>query len=156
MNTMCISYRIGNIDDLQIITDLSVIMCSGDYCGEYSEDELYARNKDDLSNPERAMFIAFDGNKAVGFSHVALKNEWCWTEGDSSPTGHLEAIFVCSDYRKRGIAEKLVTMCEDWARVKGCVEFASDCDLDNEGSLAFHLKIGFTETHRIIHFGKRL
>ena len=41
---------------------------------------------------------------------------------------------------------------ENWSREIGCVEFASDCDLDNEISLNFHPGIGFKELHRIIHF----
>ena len=153
---MDISYRIGSIDDLKTVTELSVLMCSGDYCGEHDEDELYTRNKNDLQNPNIAMFLALDDNKAIGFSHVALKNEECWTESESSPVGHLEAIYVCPDYRKQGIAENLIVMCENWSRDKGCIELASDCDLDNESSLAFHLKVGFKETHRLIHFSKSL
>jgi len=149
---MAISYRKASIDDLIIISEMSVLMCSGDYCGEHDESFL----KKSLLNPERALFLAFDGDIAVGFSHVAIKNEACWTENESSPVGHLEAIYVCPDYRKQGIAEKLIMMCENWSRENGCVELASDCDLDNEGSLAFHLKIGFKETHRLIHFSKSL
>jgi aminoglycoside 6'-N-acetyltransferase I len=63
---------------------------------------------------------------------------------------------VRPDYRGQGIAQTLVKMCEDWSREKGCIEFASNCDLDNERSLSFHLKIGFKEIHRIIHFSKEL
>ena len=39
---------------------------------------------------------------------------------------------------------------------KGCREFASDCELDNEVSLKFHLKVGFAEANRIICFTKQL
>jgi aminoglycoside 6'-N-acetyltransferase I len=102
------------------------------------------------------MFIAFDEAKAVGFSHVYIRNEWCWTENESGPFGYIDTIYVCPDYRKKGIAQNLVKICEDWAREKGCVEFAGDCDLDNTASLAFHKNIGFEETHRIIHFSKEL
>lgn len=36
------------------------------------------------------------------------------------------------------------------------MEFASDCELGNEESLAFHLKLGFKEANRIICFAKSL
>ena len=72
------------------------------------------------------------------------------------PFGYPETIYVHPDYRKRGIAGKLTTMCENWSKEMGCVEFASSCDLDNEGSFVFHLGLGFKETHRIIHFSKKL
>ena len=38
----------------------------------------------------------------------------------------------------------------------GCSEFASDCELSNEASLAFHLKMGFAEANRVICFAKTL
>lgn len=41
-------------------------------------------------------------------------------------------------------------------KVSGGLEFASDCELDNEDSLKFHLKMGFVEANRIICFTKRL
>jgi len=50
----------------------------------------------------------------------------------------------------------LVVLSEDWARKQGCFEFASDCELNNTESLAFHLKIGFKEENRIICFAKKL
>jgi len=153
---VAVSYRKASIDDLDIITKLSVIMQQGDYCGENTEEELYTLNKRDLQNPNMAMFIAFDGDKEIGFSHVLVRHEWFWSESEDGPIGYLDAIFVTADYRKQGIAQTLVLMTEDWAREKDCVEFVSNCDLENEGSFAFHIKSGFREIHRIIHFSKEL
>ena len=50
----------------------------------------------------------------------------------------------------------MLAACEDWARSQGCTEFASDCELENTDSLAFHLKCGFEEMNRIICFAKKL
>ena len=55
-----------------------------------------------------------------------------------------------------GTARALVGQCEQWAKSKGCREFASDCELTNQASLAFHLSLGFTEENRIICFKKNL
>ena len=52
--------------------------------------------------------------------------------------------------------KKLLGECQNWAKNQGCLEFASDCELDNENSLKFHLKMGFAEANRIICFTKRL
>jgi len=142
----------GNIDDLKTVTELSIKMCEGEYCGEHDDDEMLS----DMQNLEKATLNAFYGDKAVGYSRVGIRHESIWTEGAVGPWGHLETIFVLSDYQKQGIAQALVAMCEDWARKHGCVELGSDCDLDNDGSLAFHLKVGFNETHRLIHFSKKL
>jgi aminoglycoside 6'-N-acetyltransferase I len=70
--------------------------------------------------------------------------------------GYLEGIFVREAYRRRGFAGELLAACEGWARSRGCVEFASDCELSNACSLAFHLCAGFSEANRIICFAKKL
>ena len=140
------------MDDLKTVTELSIIMCKGDHCGEHDDEEIFSV----MQHPEMATFIAFYEDIAVGYARVDIRYERPWTEGEVGPWGHLDTIFVLSDYRKQGIAQALVSMCEEWARERGCVEFSSDCDLDNDGSLAFHLKVGFHETHRLIHFSKKL
>ena len=63
---------------------------------------------------------------------------------------------MCPGFRRRGIAKALLTACEQWAREKGCREFASDCELSNDQSLSFHLRSGFREANRIICFVKAL
>ena len=59
-------------------------------------------------------------------------------------------------YQKQGIARALLAACENWARMRGCSEFASDCELSNSDSLLFHLNVGFEEANRIICFTKKL
>lgn len=59
--------------------------------------------------------------------------------------------------RKRGEKERTDRRykdCETWAKDNGCVEFGSDCELDNIESFNFHLKVGFTEVNRVICFNK--
>ncbi len=94
-------------------------------------------------------------NYAVGFAQCRLRHDY--VEGtDSSPVGYLEGIFVVEEYRKRGLAKSMLEACQQWAKEQGCTEFASDCELVNEESLKFHLKMGFEEANRIICFTKKL
>jgi aminoglycoside 6'-N-acetyltransferase I len=153
---MEISYRIASIDDLMIITELWDLMCSTEEnCGEDEYDEILIMSREVLMNPEKAMFIAFDGEKVAGYSYVFIRHECLWSD-KRGPIGSLDTIYVRPNYRRQGIAQSLVAMCEDWSREKGCVEFVSNCDLDNEGSFAFHTGIGFKELHRLTHFSKGL
>ena len=64
--------------------------------------------------------------------------------------------FVKEEYRKRGLARDMLEACQKWAKEQGCAEFASDCELDNEASLKFHMKMEFVEANRIICFTKKL
>ena len=74
----------------------------------------------------------------------------------TTPVGYLEGIFIREEYRKQGYAKKLLSKCEEWAKEQGCSEFASDCELENEISIEFHIKMGFEEANRIVCFKKSL
>lgn len=104
---------------------------------------------------EAACFLAFDDQTAIGFAQCQLRHDY--VEGcETSPVGFLEGIYVAQEHRKTGIAKALLTACEDWARSVGCTEFASDCEIDNQSSLSWHLKAGFEEVGRTIWFNKKL
>ena len=108
-----------------------------------------------LEKPEAACFLAFDGETPVGFAQCQLRHDY--VEGtESGPVGYLEGVYVRENFRKKGCARALLTACEQWAKDMGCTEFASDCELENTQSLAFHLKAGFAEANRIICFAKKL
>lgn len=102
-----------------------------------------------------AVYIAKTDGEKIGFAQVQLRHDY--VEGtDSTPVGYLEGIFVREAWRKHGYARKLLACCEKWAKEKGCFEFASDCELKNDVSLAFHLRAGFSEVNRVICFAKRI
>ena len=108
-----------------------------------------------LSPSECAVFLATQDGAPVGFAQCQLRRDY--VEGtETSPVGYLEAIYVRTGFRRRGAATALLSACEDWARARGCVEFASDCELGNTDSAAFHLAAGFAEANRIVCFTKRL
>ena len=60
------------------------------------------------------------------------------------------------DLRGQGVGKALVKTAEDWARAQGLHEMASDTWLENEVSIAAHLKMGYEEVERLIHFAKTL
>ena len=106
-------------------------------------------------NENAACFLKFADGQPVAFAQCGLRTDY--VEGtDTSPVGYLEGIFVLPPYRNRGYAAELLSCCETWAKGKNCTEFASDCELGNDGSLQFHLATGFEEANRIICFKKKL
>lgn len=102
-----------------------------------------------------AVFIAcIDGQGCVGFLEVWLRE---YAEGaSSSPVGYLEGWYVEPEFRCKGIGRSLVIAGEEWARKAGCVEMASDAEVDNVGGIHAHKQIGYEEVDRIICFLKRL
>lgn len=123
---------------------------------ETSTEEELSKEFDKLLHSGRcAIFLLSVDGRSAGFAQCQLRSDY--VEGTtSSPVGYLEGIFILPEYRSRGCARELLAQCEQWAREQGCTEFASDCGLDNDGSLAFHLKMGFTEANRVICFTKKL
>lgn len=122
---------------------------------EHDPAELAAEFATLTASKEAACFLAFDGNNAIGFAQCQLRHDY--VEGcETSPVGFLEGIFVAEGYRLTGTGRALLAACEAWAKSVGCSEFASDCELDNTVSLAWHMKNGFTEMGRTIWFAKKL
>lgn len=120
----------------------------------HAPDELLAE-WEVLAPGEGAVFLAVEEGVPAGFAQCQLRHDY--VEGtETSPVGYLEGIYVRERYRGRGLARALLRACEGWAAEQGCAEFASDCELDNTGSIAFHLGAGFTEANRIVCFTKRL
>ncbi|MFG6147563.1 aminoglycoside 6'-N-acetyltransferase [Halobacillus sp. B23F22_1] len=106
-----------------------------------------------IVQPDARIFLAYHAGQTIGFAQCQLRYDY--VEGTrSSPVGYLEGLYVKKDFRHQGVAVQLVKACEQWAKRKGCQEFASDCELENEGSLAMHLRLGFNEVNRIICFKK--
>lgn len=108
-----------------------------------------------LADETAAVFLCFADDLPIGFAQCQLRTDY--VEGtETSPVGYLEGIFITEDHRRQGHAGMLLAACEGWASARGCREFASDCELNNATSLAFHLHSGFQEANRIICFAKKL
>jgi aminoglycoside 6'-N-acetyltransferase I len=99
------------------------------------------------------LLAVIDG-EVVGFAEVGLRPyaEDCRT----SPVGYLEGIYVTEARRGQGVGRTLVAAAEQWARDQGCAEMASDRELVNEASAAFHAATGFQEAARIVCYRKAL
>ena len=142
--------RRANTEDADVLMRLAIQMWKDHEPEELADDFRRLLAKDDV-----VCFIKYADDEPIGFAQGQLRHDY--VEGtESSPVGYLEGIFVKEGYRKNGYAAQLLKECEKWAKEKGCTEFASDCELDNEDSLKFHLSLGFEEVNRVICFRKEL
>lgn len=136
--------------DVERLAELAVLMWKNhtiqDLTDEFSRIMLKGNSQ---------FFLKYEQDIPIGFAQCQLRNDY--VEGtDTSPVGYLEGIFVKENYRHKGYAKELLSKCEKWAKMMGCVEFASDCEIDNEDSFKFHKAMNFTEANRIICFTKKL
>ena len=139
-----------SIADTAVLSELASELWSS-----HTADELKIEFDSLLSTEANACFIIYCGDTAAGFAHCSLRADY--VEGSSSsPTGYLEGIYIRQEHRGKGYAKELLRECEKWAAEKGCREFASDCELENGESIAFHNAAGFKEANRIVCFIKEL
>lgn len=137
-------------EDIDLVVYLANLLWT-----DASAEDLKEEFTDIFSTGNTQVFLKYVNEKPVGFAQCQLRNDY--VEGtETSPVGYLEGIFVMDGFRNKGFAKELLSECEAWAKEKGCVEFASDCELDNRESLCFHMAMGFTEANRIICFTKNL
>ena len=136
--------------DIAAIANLAAMMWSNHSAEELNNEfsELYRKE-------EAQFFLKYENDIPVGFAQCQLRHDY--VEGtETSPVGYLEGIFVKKGFRHKGYAGALLAECENWAKSRGCKEFASDCELDNDDSLQFHRAMKFTEANRIICFTKKI
>lgn len=137
-------------EDALAVAQLAVQMWEDNVTEELAEELAEVIDSD-----EGVIFVAKENEQVVGFAQCQLRHDY--VEGtESSPVGYLEGIFVKEEFRKQGLARDLLKACENWAFKKGCHEFASDCELENQESLKFHMRVGFEEANRVICFTKKL
>lgn len=118
--------------------------------GEYLDFDM----DEILASDDNLVIFACEGDKLIGLTEARIRD---YAEGcETSPVGYLEGWFVQEEYRGRGIVGIMTEAAENWVRGKGCTEMASDTWLDNEPSLRAHLKMGYEEVERLVHFVKKL
>ena len=145
-----LSIRQAGEADIDLTTEFFMRLWPEHVYEELREEIAEAIEKDGV-----AVYLAYYNRRPAGVAECSIRREY--VEGTSGgPVGYLEGIYVLPDYRRKGIAGSLLRCCENWAKARGCTEFASDCAVDNIESYDFHLGVGFSEASRIICFTKEL
>ena len=142
--------RKASQEDAGTVAELAVMLWDG-----HTQEELTEEMQELLAGDECAIFLAVADGRPVAFAQCQLRHDY--VEGTASgPVGYMEGVYVLEEYRRQGIAARLLHSCELWAGSMGCTEFASDCELTNAESRLFHLGIGFAEVNRIVCFVKQI
>ena len=108
------------------------------------------------ADPNRAVVLVADheNGKLSGFVEVGTRD---YAEGcSSSPVPYIEAWYVDADVRRSGLGGELLAAAEDWARVRGFTEIASDTESHNAVSIAAHQALGYEVVETIVCFRRDL
>lgn len=122
---------------------------------ECTFDEEWESYQSLLTATDEVCYLAKEGPSYIGFIHLTLRTDY--VEGAShSPVAYVEGLYVKPEFQQRGTGRLLMRAGEDWAWEKHCQEMASDTEVENAESLAFHEKLGFEEANRIVCLIKTL
>lgn len=108
-----------------------------------------------IASQNEMCFVYNHDHLPIGFIHASTRSDY--VEGcDYSPVGYIEGLYIEEVHRGNGYSKELVKEVEKWAKTRGFKQLASDCELKNEVSIAFHSRIAFQEVNRIVCFVKNL
>ncbi len=88
-----------------------------------------------VGSVDKAIFLAMDGNRCIGFVRLA---RW-WND-----TARIEDISVASDYRGRGVGTLLLDSATGWAMEQNVYGISLETQTWNLSACRFYLKSGFT------------
>jgi aminoglycoside 6'-N-acetyltransferase I len=122
--------------------------------GSLSDHEAETRRYFEAPGDTLVVFVSEIEGRLVGFLELDYRK---YAPGcASSPVPFIEGWYVEPAQQKRGIGRALVEAAEARARAEGHVEIASDAELENTGSLAAHLALGYEEIERLVCFRQSL
>lgn len=117
--------------------------------------EMQTHYSDLLKQNQGACFVLRTSSQPIGFIELSIRNDY--VEGaEELPVAYIEGLYIASDYRQKGLGQMLVTRAEQWAVQHGFKQLCSDVEIENQLSIRFHEKAGFTEAARIVCFVKNL
>lgn len=136
--------------NIQVVASLAVQLWP-----DTSLDEMLGHYQEVLELGEGTCFLAYKEGQPIGFIELSIRNDY--VEGaDELPVAYIEGLYIDSDYRQKGLGQMLITRAEQWAVQQGFRQLCSDVEMENQLSILFHEKAGFTEAARIVCFVKNL
>jgi aminoglycoside 6'-N-acetyltransferase I len=122
--------------------------------GSLSDHEAETRAYFETGGGQLRILVAELNGAVVGFLEL---DERKYAAGcESSPVPFIEGWYVDPHARGAGVGRALVAAAEAIAIQSGFVEIASDVEIDNAGSIAAHIALGFEEIERVVCFHKAL
>ncbi len=133
-----------DVVELYAQLDALHVQACPDCFGHREKDEIYPKEAfiHNLSYPGGLELGAFDGKKMVGFVSATLWNESGMRK--DLKTVCLDNIYVLPTYRRRGIAAKLFSEVEAWAREQGAVRLELHTWDFNKDAIAMYEAMGMT------------
>jgi streptothricin acetyltransferase len=101
---------------------------------KYPERDRQYDYSDYIDNPNRAIYLAYHGERAVG--QIILSTSW-------NNYALIEDIRVDISYRKQGIGTRLIGYAKEWAKQRGLAGLRLETQNNNIRACRFYESCGF-------------
>lgn len=112
---------------------------------EIGEDLLSEKQRENLrksiEQKRIVFFIAKRSDRPVGICSVAP----CYSTFSCSENGVFDDFYVEPDFRKQGIARRLILAAQEWCKTQGYASLTvgcADCDIGMYSALGFKMRLG--------------
>ena len=148
MNSEAAGVGRGGLDDLDEIVALERSIEFAPHWPRQSYVRIFASGPHDLTATQRALFLARDRDRLVGFAVAVLRPRLpgCGC-ADEERTAELESIAVASRARLFGIGRTLLEAVRDWGRSEGATELILEVR-QSSGAVRFYRAFGFEQSGR--------
>jgi aminoglycoside 6'-N-acetyltransferase I len=148
--------RFARPNDLEQLAQLRAALWPESSAEEHGQElELILAGKSTGVMPLVILVAEAGDGTLAGFLEAGLRSYADGCEA-SHPVGYVEGWYVAEKWRRQGVGKELLGAAEDWARVQGCIEMASDTKIDNQASQRAHEALGFEVEERSVLYRKKL
>lgn len=153
-----IKVEIAEEKDLEVLADMHYL--SGkmhrESCGMTervcSKEEMLAVTQSIFNNPKSVLFKATCGNKICGCLFLwVFESEEAQAWSKTLEIGHISEIFVYEEYRRQGVAKKMIDYVEKYLKDRGVLALDLEVFHFNKGAQAFYFNQGFGEIKTYMH-----
>jgi ribosomal protein S18 acetylase RimI-like enzyme len=110
-----------------------------------SEADISGRFVESLKSENSATLVAITDNKMVGYASVALREQPRFYK--IKKVGVISALMVAKEYRRRGIATKILAEAKIYFRWHGIKYFTFYTAVSNGAAIRLYEKSGMTPLH---------
>ncbi|MCR5048232.1 MAG: GNAT family N-acetyltransferase [Saccharofermentans sp.] len=141
-----IEYRIATAGDIDLMMSsrLEMLHVVNDLSGDYEfSDELIDYSRDYFLNGDQTTVLALDGQTVIGCASMSYMTIMPTFSHPTGKRAHLMNVYTNSNYRRQGIARRMVTMLIDDAWGKGATEISLDA---TESGRPLYESLGFKDS----------